>query len=69
MKNNRTYNVYFDSDRESNDKGWKESYQYCKNYIDDNNGTRNSYFDDYKGGTVSVYCNETEEVVYSEPIK
>ena len=68
MKKNRTYNVCFDTESESNDKGWKESYQYCKDYIDSNNGTNNSYFQDYKGGTVSIYCNETEEVVYSETI-
>jgi len=69
MKKNKTYNVCFDSESESNDKGWKESYQYCKDYIDSNNGTNNSYFADYKGGIVSIYCNETEEVVLLETIK
>ena len=65
----KTYNVYFDTETVSNDKGQKESYQYCKDYIDMNNGTKNSYFSDYKGGTVSIYCNETQEVVYSETIR
>lgn len=69
MKKNKTYNVCFDSETKSNDKGWKESYQYCKDYIDSNNGTNNSYFADYKGGIVSIYCNETEEVVLLETIK
>lgn len=27
------------------------------------------YFEDYKGGTVQIVCNETEEVVYEEAVK
>lgn len=41
----------------------------CLDYIKAYNGTNESYFEDYKGGTVSIYCNETEEDVYTEVIK
>ena len=33
------------------------------------NLTDNSYFADYKGGTVSIYNNEREEDVYLEVVK
>jgi hypothetical protein len=48
--------------------GWKQTYDYCLSYIKMYNGTNESYFEDYKGGVVSIYCNETEEEVYSEDI-
>jgi hypothetical protein len=34
-----------------------------------NNGTDESYFADYKGGTVSVVCNETGEKVFETKVK
>ena len=68
-ENSFTYDVYFDDDNNTNGEGWHESYQYCKDYIESNNGTNWSYFADYKGGTVSIYNNETEEDVYSEVVK
>lgn len=64
-----TYDVQFDDDDNTNSKGWRESYDYCKDYIESNNGTNNSYFVDYKGGTVSIVCNETGEIVYHEEVK
>lgn len=64
-----TYDVQFDDDNDSNSKGWQESYEYCMDYINTYNGTDESYFADYKGGMVSIRCNETDEVVYSEEIK
>lgn len=65
----RIYDVCFNNDDSSNSKGWNQTYGYCKNYIDSNNGTNNSYFADYKGGTVSIYNNEREEDVYLEVVK
>lgn len=64
-----TYDVQFDNNESSNIKGFKSSFQECKDYISQNNGTDKSYFADYKGGTVSVVCNETDEIIYSEEIK
>lgn len=67
--NKKTYDVEFNDDASTNSKGWKESFDYCKDYIDANNGTNESYFADYKGGTVSIVCNETGEYVYEEDVK
>lgn len=65
----KTYDVQFDDDDNTNSKGWEMPYDYCKDYIESNNGTNNSYFADYKGGTVSIVCNETGEIVYYEEVK
>ena len=68
-ENNFTYDVCFDDDNSSNNEGWHESYQYCKDYIESNNGSNWSYFEDYKGGFASIVCNETGDEVYSERVK
>ena len=65
MKSYFTYDVVFNDDNASNRKGWYETFEYCKNYIESNNGTNNSYFADYKCGTVSIYCNELGVEVYT----
>jgi hypothetical protein len=65
----RSYDVVFQSDDSSNPKGFDSSFDYCKDYIRMYNGTNESYFEDYKGGTVQIVCNETEEVVYEEEVK
>ncbi len=59
-----TYDIYFNDSENSNNKGFEMSYDYCFDYIRSNNGTNNSYFKDYKAGTVSIVCNETGETVY-----
>lgn len=68
-KNNYTYDVVFNDENDSNCKGFKSSIEECKKYIELNNGSDDSYFADYKGGIVSVVCNETGEEVYSEIVK
>ena len=65
----KTYDIHFNDDQNSNNKGWAATYEECLNYIKKYNGTDESYFSDYKGGVVSIYCNETEEEVYQEPIR
>ena len=55
----KTYDLHFNDSTDSNNQGWEVSYEYCKDYIDMYNGTSQSYFGDYKGGTVEIYCNET----------
>ena len=65
----KIFDVQFDDDDNTNCEGFRETYGYCKNYIKDNNGTNESYFADYKGGTVSIYNTETEEDVYMEAIR
>ncbi|WP_273084548.1 hypothetical protein [Capnocytophaga gingivalis] len=63
-----TYNVVFNDDNNSNDKGFEQTLDYCKNYIATYNGTNESYFADYKGGIVQIVCNENDEVVYEEEV-
>lgn len=65
----KTYDIHFDNETMSNNKGFTESLQYCKDYIKTYNGTNESYFKDYKGGIVSIKCNETDEYVYETTIK
>jgi len=64
----KTYNIVFNDEENSNDKGFEMSYDYCLNYIKSNNGTNHSYFADYKKGTVSIVCNETGETVYETEV-
>lgn len=61
-----TYDIYFNDDADSNNKGFSMSLEECKDWIEFNRGE--SYFKDYKGGTVSIVCNETGETVYEENI-
>lgn len=63
-----TYDVFFDSDTDSNNLGFKSTLEYCENYIKANNGTNNSYFADYKGGIVSIRCNENEVTVFETEV-
>lgn len=60
----KTYDVVFQDSESGNARGFKESIEYCKDYICKYNGSDHSYFADYKGGMVQVVCNETGEVVY-----
>lgn len=66
----KTYDVYFNDNGNSNNEGFKESLEYCMNWIEANRKDKSTYFGDYANGTgtVSIVCNETEEVVYSEDI-
>jgi len=65
---NQTFDIFFNDDNNSNNKGFAISLEDAKNYIKSNNGTNESYFADYKGGTVSIVCNETEETVFETEI-
>lgn len=64
----KTYDVYFNDAENSNNKGFEYSYEDAMNYIKTYNGTNESYFEDYKGGTVSIVDNETGETVYEEEV-
>ena len=64
-----TYDVQFDDDTACDRKGFAESLRYCWDYIIAYNGTDESYFADYKGGVVSIICNETGETVYCEEVR
>lgn len=64
----KTYDIQFNDDSTCNAKGFEFSLDRCIDYITRHNGTNESYFADYKGGSVSIVCNETEEVVYTENV-
>jgi hypothetical protein len=65
----KTYDVHFNDSNDSNSKGFQLSIDECKDYINSNNGTNDSYFGDYKGGIVSIVCNETGEIVHEENVR
>lgn len=64
-----TYDVVFNDDTDSNSKGIDGTIEECRNWIECNRHDDTTYFGDYKGGTVSIVCNETDETVYEEEIK
>ena len=64
-----TYDVMFNDNYHTDCKGFKKNMQECRDYIEIHNGTEHSYFSHYKGGTVSIVCNETEETVDTISVK
>lgn len=64
-----SYDVCFDDGNNSNSKGAEFSLEEAMDYIKRYNGTDESYFSDYKGGIVSIYCHQTGENVYEEVIR
>ena len=64
----KTYDVHFNDSNDSNSKGFSTTIEDAKDYIKSNNGTNHSYFADYKGGTVSVVCNQDGETIYEEEV-
>lgn len=69
QNDNNTYDVLFNDSDNSNSKGFAVSFDTAMAYITANNGTNESYFADYKGGTVSIFCNETQQIVFETTIK
>ena len=63
-----TFDIIFNNDFNSNNLGFKSSFEYCKDYIETNNGTEKSYFEDYKGGIVSIVCNENNKIVFETEV-
>ena len=64
-----TYDIYFNDSENSNNKGFNMTLEEAKEYIRIYNGTNESYLADYKGGTVSIVCNENGEEVYNTTIR
>ena len=64
-----TYDVIFDDDESFASKGFEQTFNECKAYIERHNGADGYYFEDFKSGVVSIRCNETNEVIYQEDIK
>ena len=68
-KSLQTYDIYFNDEYNSNNKGFKESLIFCKKYIKMYNGSKESYFADYKNGYVQIINNQTNNTVYSTKVK
>ena len=64
----KTYDIVFNDSEARNNKGFMMNLEDAKAYIDGHNGTQESYFADYKGGIVSVICNETGQTEYEVEI-
>jgi hypothetical protein len=64
----QTYDIHFQSNDSSMNKGFRFSLEQAANHISIHNGTNHSYFQDFKGGLVQIVCNETEEVVYETEV-
>lgn len=69
MTTQQTFDIVFNDNNNSNNKGFAMSLEQAKNYIKNNNGTNESYFQDYKGGIVSIVCNETQETIFETEVK
>ena len=65
------YDVVFNDSENSNEKGFRTTFWACVEYIKQYNGTDESYFADYKGETVSVFCCDIEQQdrIYSETVR
>ena len=63
-----TYDIFFNDEGNCNNKGFEESFDYCVHYIKMYNGTNESYFADYEGGTVEIMCNQTRDIVHREKV-
>ena len=64
----KTYDIQFNDNNTSDCKGFKQTLPYCIGYICNHNKTNHSYFADYKGGTASIVCNETNQVVFNTKV-
>ena len=69
MIQEESYDIVFNDENDSNNKGFELTIDECKDYIRTYNGTNESYFADYKGGTVSIVSNSSGNTVYYEGIK
>ncbi len=61
-----TYDVEFNDENDTNSKGFELSRKECEDWIRSNRD--DEYFRMYAGGTVSIRCNQTEDVVMEENI-
>jgi hypothetical protein len=64
----KTYDLHFNNDENSNSLGFKMTSEEAKDYIEIHNGTNDSYFADYKKGTVSIICNEDNETIFETKV-
>lgn len=63
----KIYDVVFNDDNSSFNKGFKQTYKYCYDWIQ-NNRTSEQNFKDFAGGTVSIVNMKTVTIVYMATI-
>jgi hypothetical protein len=62
------YDVVFNCSHNTMSKGFAYQYDKAVDYIDSNNGSNESYFADFKGGTASIVCNQTGIAVFQTEV-
>lgn len=65
----KCYDIVFHGNNGFNSKGFEETFEYCRAYIDMYNGTNESYFADYKGGVVQIVNVINGDVDYEEEVE
>lgn len=63
-----TYDIQFNDANDSNNKGFSLTREEAIEKANDMLLTRDSYVNDYVGGTISVVCNETGETAWEKEI-
>lgn len=63
----KTYDVHFNDSDNSNNKGFKLSENACLDWIYNNKNT-DLYFNQYKGGIVSIVDNESGKIIIEQSI-
>lgn len=59
------FDVVFNDSENSDSKGFSSDFDFCMNYINRYNGTNESYFADYKNGSVSILDIDSGDLVYT----
>ena len=63
-----TYDIVFNDDSNSNNKGFNCSKEEAIQRAEDMLKSKESYVNDYQGGTISVVCNQTGETAWERDI-
>lgn len=64
----KTYDIYFNDSENSSNKGFSLTKEEAISYAERLLVTGDSYVSDYKGGVISVECNETGDTVWERAI-
>lgn len=63
----KTYDIHFNDSENGNCKGFKMQLKEAVDYVI-YSAKEDSYYNDYKGGVISIVCNETGETIHEEEI-
>ena len=68
MKTDKTFTVVFKKGKLTDDLDFNESLAYCEAFIHKINGSDDLVCNVYRGGIVTIMCNETGEDYYITPV-